>query len=145
MSATKITRNTNANRMTAGIDSRSIDPSTNKFLFPSIPTLPPKANASQRARAKGTGQGGAKRIRKRALSADLSITKSSIRKLARRGGVKRISGLVYAETRTVLKEFVKSVMKDSILYTESAKRTTVTAMDIVMALKRRGSTLYGFH
>jgi histone H4 len=143
MSATKITRNTNANRMTAGIDSRNLDPSINKFIFPSIPHLPPKANASK-AKAKGTGQGGAKRVRNRAVSADLRITKSSIRRLARRGGVKRISGLVYAETRMVLKEFVAKVLKDAILYTESAKRITVTAMDIVMALKRHGSTLYGF-
>jgi len=148
MSATKTTRNTNANRMTAGIDSRTLDPSTMQFIFPSIPHLPPKANASkanaQRARARGTGMGGAKRIRKRALPADMRISKPSIRRLARRGGVKRISGLVYAETRMVLKEFVTKVMKDAILYTESAKRKTVTAMDIVMALKRHGSTLYGF-
>ena len=144
MSATKITRNTNANRMTSGIDSRNLDPSTNKFIFPSIPHLPPKANA-QRVKAKGTGQRGAKRIRKRVLSADLRISKASIRRIARRGGVKRISGLVYAETRMVLKEFVTKVMKDAILYTESAKRTTVTAMDVVMALKRHGSTLYGFN
>ena len=31
------------------------------------------------------------------------ITKPAIRRLARRGGVKRISGLIYEETRGVLK------------------------------------------
>ena len=31
------------------------------------------------------------------------ITKPAIRRLARRGGVKRISGLIYEETRRVLK------------------------------------------
>ena len=29
-------------------------------------------------------------------------------------------------------------------YTEHAKRKTVTAMDVVYALKRQGRTLYGF-
>ena len=35
------------------------------------------------------------------------ITKPAIRRLARRGGVKRISGLIYEETRGVLKVIVK--------------------------------------
>ena len=36
------------------------------------------------------------------------ITKPAIRRLARRGGVKRISGLIYEETRSVLKIFLES-------------------------------------
>ncbi|KAK5896276.1 hypothetical protein CgunFtcFv8_009896 [Champsocephalus gunnari] len=62
--------------------------------------------------------------------------------LARRGGVKRISGLIYEETRGVLKVFLENVIRDA--YTEHAKRKTVTAMDVVYALKRQGRTLYGF-
>jgi hypothetical protein len=31
-----------------------------------------------------------------------------------------------------------------VTYTEHAKRKTVTAMDVVYALKRQGRTLYGF-
>ena len=38
----------------------------------------------------------------------LGITKPAIRRLARRGGVKRISGLIYEETRGVLKIFLES-------------------------------------
>jgi histone H4 len=37
------------------------------------------------------------------------ITKPAIRRLARRGGVKRISGLIYEETRGVLKIFVSTL------------------------------------
>jgi len=44
----------------------------------------------------------------------------------------------------VLKGFLSGVVKDSITYTEHAKRKTVTAMDVVYALKRQGRTLYGF-
>merc|ERR1712133_209419 len=47
---------------------------------------------------------------------------------ARRGGVKRISGLIYEETRGVLKVFLENVIRDAVTYTEHAKRKTVTAM-----------------
>ncbi len=72
------------------------------------------------------------------------ITKPAIRRLARRGGVKRISGLIYEETRSVLKLFLENIVRDSVTYTEHARRKTVTAMDVVYALKRQGRTLYGF-
>ena len=72
------------------------------------------------------------------------ITKPAIRRLARRGGVKRISGLIYDETRSVLKLFLESVIRDSVTYTEHAKRKTVTSLDVIYALKRQGRTLYGF-
>ncbi len=72
------------------------------------------------------------------------ITKPAIRRLARRGGVKRISGLIYEECRGVLKVFLENVIRDAVTYTEHAKRKTVTALDVVYALKRQGRTLYGF-
>jgi histone H4 len=72
------------------------------------------------------------------------ITKPAIRRLARRGGVKRISGLIYEETRGVLKVFLEGVIRDAVTYTEHAKRKTVTSLDVVYALKRQGRTIYGF-
>ena len=109
---------------------------------------------------KGLGKGGAKRHRKVMICSSLfshsnnliqvlrdniqGITKPAIRRLARRGGVKRISGLIYEETRGVLKVFLENVIRDAVTYTEHAKRKTVTAMDVVYALKRQGRTLYGF-
>eukprot|EP00798_Chlamydomonas_sp_ICE-L_P006368 gene6368-biopygen1515 len=76
--------------------------------------------------------------------ANQGITKPAIRRLARRGGVKRISGLIYEETRGVLKVFLENVIRDAVTYTEHARRKTVTALDVVYALKRQGRTLYGF-
>ncbi|KAL1247972.1 hypothetical protein QQF64_023348 [Cirrhinus molitorella] len=72
---------------------------------------------------KGLGKGGAKRHRK--------VLRDNIQgiNLARRGGVKRISGLIYEETRGVLKVLLENVICDAITYTEHAKRKTVTAMD----------------
>jgi histone H4 len=93
---------------------------------------------------KGLGKGGAKRHRKVLRDNIQGITKPAIRRLARRGGVKRISGLIYEETRGVLKVFLESVIRDAVTYTEHARRKTVTAMDVVYALKRQGRTLYGF-
>ena len=110
---------------------------------------------------KGLGKTGAKRHRKILRDNIQGITKPAIRRLARRGGVKRISGLIYEETRAVLKNFLEGVrshpfyiilssltsfqvIRDSVTYTEHAKRKTVTALDVVYALKRSGRTLYGF-
>lgn len=88
----------------------------------------------------GLGKGGAKRHRKilrdniqgitkpvsvlppRYCSAIRSYHLKAIRRLARRGGVKRISGLIYEETRGVLKIFLENVIRDSVTYTEHAKR-----------------------
>ncbi|RWW15389.1 hypothetical protein GW17_00020776 [Ensete ventricosum] len=93
---------------------------------------------------KGLGKGGAKRHRKVLRDNIQGITKPAIRRLARRGGVKRISGLIYEETRGVLKIFLENVIRDAVTYTEHARRKTVTAMDVVYALKRQGRTLYGW-
>ena len=93
---------------------------------------------------KGLGKGGAKRHRKVLRDNIQGITKPAIRRLARRGGVKRISGLIYEETRGVLKVFLENVIRDAVTYTEHAKRKTVTALDVVYALKRQGKPLYGF-
>ena len=88
---------------------------------------------------------GGKRIKQKQSTDVLKgITKPAIRRLARRGGVKRINGNIYDETRTVLKQFLEQVIRDSVTYTEHAKRRTVTAMDVVYALKRQGRTLYGY-
>jgi histone H3/H4 len=77
----------------------------------------------------GLGKGGAKRHRKILRDNIQGITKpvrfrfpthvaypanpflQAIRRLARRGGVKRISGLIYEETRGVLKIFLENVRR----------------------------------
>ena len=102
-----------------------------------------------RAKIGGKGKGGksgAKRFasKKSLKETILGITKPAIRRLARRGGVKRISSYIYEETRAVLRSFLENVIRDSVTYTEHAKRKTVTALDVVYALKRQGRTLYGF-
>ena len=71
---------------------------------------------------KGYGKVGAKRHARKALKETiLGVTKPAIRRLARRGGVKRISDLIYDEARSVLKGFLEGIVKDSVTYTEHAK------------------------
>ncbi|EMS54799.1 Histone H4 [Triticum urartu] len=70
---------------------------------------------------KGLGKGGAKRHRKVLRDNIQGITKPAIRRI-----------------------FLENVIRDAVTYTEHARRKTVTAMDVVYALKRQGRTLYGF-
>jgi histone H4 len=94
--------------------------------------------------AKGVGTGGAKRHRFILRNNIEGISRSSIRKLARRAGVVRMSALAYHESRAVLSVFVRHLVRDAVVYSEHANRKTVTKMDVLYALKRQGRTLYGF-
>ncbi|VDQ02595.1 unnamed protein product [Trichobilharzia regenti] len=89
---------------------------------------------------KGLGKGRAKRHRKVLRDNVQGITKQAIHRLVRRGGVKHISGLIYEETRGVLKVFLENLIRDAVTYTEHEERKTVTAIDVVYALKRQGRT-----
>lgn len=91
------------------------------------------------------GKGGAKRHRKLLRDSIQGVTKPALRRLARRAGIKRISGLLYEELRGVLKtQILEPMLRDAVTYTEHARRRTVTAQDVVYATKRQGSPLYGF-
>ena len=93
----------------------------------------------------GSAKGSLTKRMKKLLKGNINgVTKGSIRRLSRRGGVKRISGLIYEEVRQVLKSFVDQVVRDSVPFTECGKRKTVTALDVVHALKNRGRMLYGY-
>lgn len=71
------------------------------------------------------------------------ISKASIKQLARRGGVIRMSEKIYKPVRKTLKEFLSRIIQDAVVYVEHAKRKTVTSMDIVYALKNNGMSMYG--
>jgi histone H4 len=75
----------------------------------------------------------------------VGISKGDIRRLARRGGVRRIrwNDELLIRVRLALKEFVRRVLKSAITYTEHSRRWTVSQMDIVCGLKREGITVYG--
>ncbi|KGQ08265.1 Histone H4 [Beauveria bassiana D1-5] len=66
---------------------------------------------------------GARRSRKILKDAIKGITRPAIRRLARRGGVKRMSATIYDETRKVIKAHLTQVL---------------------YSLRKMGRTLYGF-
>ncbi|KAK4466164.1 histone H4.2 [Cladorrhinum samala] len=90
------------------------------------------------------GKAGAKRHRKVVKDSILGITKPAIRRLARRGGVKRISATIYEETRTALKAYLDRIVRDVVTYTDYCNRKTVTVNDVIFALRRIGRPIYGF-
>lgn len=73
-----------------------------------------------------------------------TLTLGGIRRLARRGGVKRVSLGVYEETRDFVDYYLGIVVKDAAVYCENSRRKTITAMDVIFALKRSGRIVYGY-
>ncbi len=92
----------------------------------------------------GKGKVGTKRtMQKRHTRCSITgITKGDIRRLARKGGVARISSFVYDDARVAIKGFLEHVVKNSIIYSDYARRKTVTAMDVIYALKKINHPLY---
>ena len=74
------------------------------------------------------------------------VTNASLRRLARRAGLPgRMSRPAYEEARGALREFLQDLIRDTVAYTEhSARKNTVTAEDVLHALRKQGRTLYGF-
>merc|ERR1711937_623788 len=72
------------------------------------------------------------------------VTRPAIRRMARRGGVKRLASLSYEAIRTVLRQFLHRLLHDVVAYTEHGKRKTVLPQDVIHALGRIGRTIYGY-
>lgn len=67
-----------------------------------------------------------------------SVKATDLSRLARRGGVMRMSKSVASEAMLGLRDFLKITLKNSILMTESRQSKTVTQQDILEGLKRLG-------
>lgn len=75
----------------------------------------------------------------------ITLSRSVIKKLARRAGIKRISKLVYQQARAMFVTFLRRTIKDAIDYSNRSQRKAITCRDVVLALKRQGRCLYGIH
>ena len=73
-----------------------------------------------------------------------TITTGALRRLARRGGVKRIGIESHQHVRAYIDDFLNRIVRDSLTFTEHRKAQTITAMDVVYALKRNGRVIYGY-
>lgn len=91
----------------------------------------------------GMGKGDMlRRHRKQEADAKILFRKPAIRRLARRGGVKRINGGIYEDVRAHSNAFLQVVMARALVYTAHEKRRTVTSRDIKCALMGVGINLY---
>ncbi|KAG5953705.1 Histone H4 [Claviceps sorghi] len=88
--------------------------------------------------------GPARRHRKILRDTIQGITKPAIRRLARRGGVKRISATIYDEARKALKERLEVILKLCTCLVEHRQVKTVTVDDVIYVLRCLGKPIYGF-
>ena len=70
------------------------------------------------------------------------VSNGGIRRLARRGGGKRVAKASYEEVRKALSQFVELVMKNAATVLELKKTKTVSTADVLYALKTTGHALY---
>ncbi|KJX94700.1 histon H4 like protein [Zymoseptoria brevis] len=94
--------------------------------------------------SKGLGVTPHKRHRKILRDNIQGVTKGDIRRMARRGGIKRIAGGIYEETRLVLRKRLEVLLKDIAAVVELSGRKTVCVTDVVFVLNRVGNPIYGF-
>ncbi|KAK2485796.1 Histone H4 [Fusarium oxysporum f. sp. albedinis] len=87
---------------------------------------------------------GGRRHRKILRDSITGVTKPAIRRLARRGGVKRISAGIYDEVRAALKSRLEAILQMCVIYVEYRNAKTVTVHDVIHSLSRFGRPIYGF-
>ena len=71
------------------------------------------------------------------------ITNPAIQRVARRGGVKRVSIDAYPAARDIMVAFLNTVVSDAVVVCGAAKKKTVTLADVHYALKRNNRPMYG--
>jgi len=97
-------------------------------------------------RGKGRGKAGkglSGAMRRRTVLRDniQGITKPVILRIAHRGGAKSLSGMMYEETRGVLKVFLENLIRDATTSMEHARRKTYQVKDLDFALKVKNKYL----
>lgn len=97
----------------------------------------------------GGGGSGTLGHRHRRVISKPPLSRSELKRLARRGGVLQMGRDVPEEMRAVLRSFLSGVIKDAIVFAEHSRRKTVSTHDVVLSLKRSGNSswhtiLYGF-
>merc|ERR1712179_89075 len=93
----------------------------------------------------GKGKTSAKRHRNvRSQSASVGIAKPALRRLARRGGITRVSHDSYDVMNRALTQYLKKLLENTNCYTSHGKRKTVTVTDVAYALKHMGTRIVGF-
>lgn len=70
------------------------------------------------------------------------ISKPPLRRLARRGGAKRMTILAYMAMRETIKNSLTETVEKTALVTRSEDRTTIILDDVIFALQSKGDKTY---
>lgn len=74
-----------------------------------------------------------------------SIKSPTMKRLTRRAGVKRAQKYLYFQARkSCFKYHVKDLVREAAIYADYARRKSVTLVDVLTMMKRRGTGMYGF-
>jgi histone H4 len=105
--------------------------------------MSPASTIGPVGQGKGKGKSVPVRHRKRLHDPlDKAMTKPAIRRLARRGGVKRLNADVYDASRKAYTRYLAPLIKHALTYMVHARRRTVTVDDVMRAAKHVGQQYY---
>lgn len=92
------------------------------------------ATASTKSKGSAKGKGSPYRMSKILRDNINGITDGSIQRLARRGGVKRLSGLVYAQVRAYITAYLQNVLRSAVTIVDFERKKTVDANSVAASL-----------
>lgn len=79
------------------------------------------------------------------LSPTTMITKPALRRIARRGGITRVSSDSYEVMNSALLSYLRTLLSKANTHVEHGKRKTVSVTDVAYALKHMGTRIMGFY
>jgi histone H4 len=116
-------------------------PSTSQFQPLTQPAQLKSALAPKKPRTRAAGPVIKRRVHFKARG-QKAITKGSVKRLARRGGVKRISGDCVEAANKALRVFLTDVIQNAVVYADHGNRRTVTTQDVLLSLKQLNKIMY---
>jgi histone H4 len=70
------------------------------------------------------------------------VRKPALKRLCRRAGIKRMDRHTYGEIRRVMDEYLKTVVRHSLVVMRHSKRKTVMAEDVAVVLRNNRTPLF---
>lgn len=74
-------------------------------------------------------------------SARTNVRRSTIKRFARRSGIRVVGSSTYDATRKVIEEFLRKILRDALEIMIISRRKKLTHEDVVRALEARGIRL----
>lgn len=72
------------------------------------------------------------------------LTKGAIKRLAHKGGVKTISGLIYEDSRGIIKVYIEKIVEAAVKLTQHARKIVISREDVLESARVNGYPIYTF-